>query len=123
MTKTAQQLVGKQLLLVFSTTHLDRAGETRQVVTVLAEVVALVASRTVVAITDAGMHFEVPAERVFVADSSGYKIAGRKRLVYPAYVALHEVFRDFHQVTGRPVRTRWLRRKEIGELLDCKGSK
>jgi hypothetical protein len=62
--------VGKQVLVSFKTTHIDRAGETASQVGRLGEIVAVDASGWVVADTAAGEHIRCPL-------SKPYRRAGR----------------------------------------------
>jgi hypothetical protein len=128
--KAIANRVGKTVLIGYRTVHLDRAGETSSLVEHLAEagetsslvehlaeIVAADSSGTIIAVARNGDHQFVPSGRAFVADSSGYMVAGRKRPVVPAFIAVHELFRDFHCVTGRTVRARWLSRKDANRVL------
>lgn len=112
-----QELVGRQVLVCFRTTHIDRAGETVSQIAKLGEIVKVEDSGWVVADTICGEHIRCPVSKIHPVPSAGVPVfltaAERTSLhllgrsARPEYFAAEELVRDFHAAT-RPITLRWL---------------
>jgi hypothetical protein len=70
-------LVGKRVLVTFTTTHIDRAGETASRVSKLGEIVAVDGSGWVVANTADGEHIRCPGSKLDRAPAEGLVVGPR----------------------------------------------
>jgi hypothetical protein len=71
--------VGKQVLVCFKTTHIDRAGQTASQVSKLGEIVAVDDSGWVVADTVDGEHIRCPGSKLYQAPAEGLTVRGHER--------------------------------------------
>ena len=111
-------LVGKQVLVSFKTTHIDRAGETASQVCRLGEIVAVDASGWVVADTAAGEHIRCPVSKLYRAPAGGLAAGPKGQPINPDYIAAEELIRDFHSA-NHPVTLRWLDRSSAIALCQA----
>ena len=109
-------LVGKQVLVSFKTTHIDRAGETASQVSKLGEIVVVDASGWVVADTAEGEHIRCPVSKLYRAPAEGLAAGARERPIKTDYVAAEYLIRDFHSAK-HPVTLRWLDRSSAIALF------
>jgi len=110
--------LGKQVLVSFKTTHIDRAGETTSQVSKLARIVAVDASGWVVADTADGEHIRCPASKLYRAPAERLAVGPSGRVIKPDYVAAEELIRDFHSAK-HPVTLRWLDRSSAIALCQA----
>lgn len=111
--KRTEDLSGKRVLIVFRTTHIDRAGETGTDVVQRGEVVAVEETAAVVILTADGVHLRCPIRKLFRVR--------RGELATPTdYFAAEELIRDFHSAT-RPLVLRWLGRRAALSLCQASG--
>ena len=110
--------VGKQVLVSFKTTHIDRAGETASQVCRLGEIVAVDASGWVVADTAAGEHIRCPVSKLYRAPAGGLAAGPKGQPINPDYIAAEELIRDFHSA-NHPVTLRWLDRSSAIALCQA----
>lgn len=111
-------LVGKQLLVFFKTTHIDRAGETSSQVRKLGEIVAVDTSGWVVADTAEGEHILCPVSKLYRAPAERPASGPRERAIKTDYVAAEYLIRDFHSAK-HPVTLRWLDRSSAIALFQA----
>ena len=111
-------LVGKQVLVSFKTTHIDRAGETASQVSKLGEIVGVDASGWVVADTAEGEHVRCPVSKLYRAPAEGLAVGPQTRPMQPNYFAAEELIRDFHSAKN-PVTLRWLDRSSAIALCQA----
>ena len=113
-----EALVGKQALVAFKTTHIDRAGETGVQVVKYGEIVALDGPGWVVIDAEEGEHLRCPAAKLHRAPAKGL-LGPRGQPVKPDYVAAEQLIRDFHSAK-RPLILKWLGRRAA--LALCKAA-
>jgi hypothetical protein len=111
-------LVGKQLLVFFKTTNIDRAGETSSQVSKLGEIVVVDTSGWVVADTAEGEHIRCPVSKLYRAPAERLAVGARERATKTDYVAAEYLIRDFHSAK-HPVTLRWLDRSSAIALFQA----
>jgi hypothetical protein len=103
-----QALLGKHVLIAFSTTHFDRAGETGTHVIKYGEIVALESPNWVVVSAESGEHLRCPIAKLHrAAKSAVFPPSADGETLQPNYFAAEELIRDFHSVK-RPLVLKWL---------------
>jgi hypothetical protein len=111
-------LVGKQVLVSFKTTHIDRAGETASKVSKLGGIVVVDPTGCVVADTAEGKHIRCPVSKLYRAPAEGLAVGPRTRPIKPDYLAAEELTRDFHSAKN-PVTLQWLDRSSAIALCQA----
>jgi hypothetical protein len=102
----------RPVTLLIKTIHLDKAGETSSVRRVRAEVADVDEQGVALVITRSGAPIMIPVSRLYPVRPP------ETRPDKQAYLAGHELFRNFHPHGDEPhVTRRWLDRKEIDEML------
>lgn len=112
-------MLGKRALIVFKTTHIDRAGETGAQVLKYGEIVALEDQDWLVIAAEEGVRLRCPAAKLHRAPAKSRFLGPRGRPVEPDYIAAEELIRDFHSAR-RPLVVRWLGRR--ASLALCKAA-
>ncbi|HET6422561.1 MAG TPA: hypothetical protein VFG20_02685 [Planctomycetaceae bacterium] len=106
-------LIHKPVTLTLKVIHNDKAGETWSVHRVEAEVADVDADRTAWLVTRDGIPIGVPVTQLLPRDPT----ESMPHAV--AYLAGHELYREFHPHAGEARTTRrWLDRAEIEGLLN-----
>lgn len=102
----------RDVVLVLTLIHHDKAGETSSVHRVDAQIADVDSNRRALLVTQDGLPVNVPAEALHpVASPNGGEWSG-------TYVAGHELTRIFHPTADEPRAVpRWLAREEVETLL------
>jgi hypothetical protein len=115
------ELVGQYALVSFSTTHIDRAGETGQRVLRIGEIVAVEESRWAVVDADDGCHLRCPLTSLYPAPADvDFQRLWRLPLP-PTYLAAEELTRDYHSADC-PLVLRWLDETETIAICRNRGN-
>jgi len=98
------QMVGRQAIIAYRTTHIDKAGKTSAIRFVKAEIVELDASSAALLVSDDGVHLRFPSAMLYPGGTRAEFIGGQ------------EIIRDFHNAI-EPVSLRWLDERELQNEL------
>jgi hypothetical protein len=109
-------LLGRKVMVAYKTIHIDRAGETGGQVEVIGEIVTVDVRNWAIVVTEEGLHLRCPVSKLYRAPSGGCYAGSLGRVVYPDYMGVEELVRDFHSAK-HPVTLRWLDRRSVAEVI------
>jgi hypothetical protein len=109
-------LVGREAMVAYRTTHIDRAGETGGQVEVIGEIVAIDVRNWAVVVTEGGLHIRCRVAKLYRAPSGGCYSGTLGRVVHPDYVGVEVLVRDFLSA-AHPVTVKWLDRRSVTKAI------
>lgn len=109
-------LVGREAMVAYRTTHIDRAGETGGQIEVIGKIVAIDVRNWAVVVTEGGLHIRCPVSKLYRAPLGGCYSGTLGRVVHPDYVGVEVLVRDFLSA-AHPVTLKWLDRRSVTEAI------